>query len=89
MAAWAYQCFLCGDSETTYFVPCEVVNEFPAAITIVHVKVGNAWLCASVDRLRPVEIAEGMLLRQVAPSDAASCTECEDGQRGRDAMVNL
>jgi hypothetical protein len=66
MAAWAYQSFRCGDTETIYFVPCDVVNEYPTSITIVHVKVGNAWLCASVDRLRPVEITEGMLLRQVA-----------------------
>lgn len=78
MAVWAYQCDACRDSEATYFVARETVNEFPPEVTIVQVKVGKRWLCATVDRTRPVQI-EGLLLRDVAATDAVDCAGCEDG----------
>lgn len=77
MAVWAYVCELCRDHTTNYYVPWDIVNEFPLDVSIVRVKVDRRWLCARVDRTRPAQV-EGMLVRDVIATEAKSCAECED-----------
>jgi hypothetical protein len=77
MAVWAYECRRCGDEATIWCVSEMAVAEFPEKVRIVRVKVGSRWLCATLDRTQRVAV-EGMLVREVIPTDAASCAECTD-----------
>ncbi|NJN45157.1 MAG: hypothetical protein HC808_00095 [Candidatus Competibacteraceae bacterium] len=81
MAVWANECRRCGDEATIWYVSEMTVAEFPEEVRIVRVKVGTRWRCAMLDRTRR-ESVEGMLIREVIPTDAASCVECTDQVKG-------
>jgi hypothetical protein len=74
MSTWAYPCRPCtGDGE--WFVARERVAEWPAAVVILRVKVGDDWRCATVDRNRPLAV-DASLVREAVPSDAQDCPGC-------------
>ena len=75
MTTWAYQCYPADKSIEPWLVSCMTIDAMPSKTRIVRVRVGSQWLCGTVDRSRQIE-AEGMLLRQVVPSDEADCPEC-------------
>ena len=75
MAAWAYECRSCEDDDTAWFVAREAVAELPHEVRMLRVRVGDEWLCATVDRDRLVSV-EGLLLREAVASDPADCPEC-------------
>ncbi|MEE4380249.1 MAG: hypothetical protein V2J55_22405 [Candidatus Competibacteraceae bacterium] len=77
MAVWAYECRRCGNEATVWYVSEMAVAEFPENVRIVGVKVGSRWLCAVLDRSQRVSV-EGMLVREVIPTDAATCADCVD-----------
>jgi hypothetical protein len=77
MAAWAYACHPCGDEPVTWYVSQAAVEEMPGDVRIVRVRVGSDWLCAIVDRGRPISV-EGLLLRDVIASSAEDCPECAE-----------
>lgn len=75
MATWAFECRACGDDETVWYVAREAIVEMPHDVRVLRVRVGDQWLCATVDRSRPVSV-EGMLLRDAVAADPADCPEC-------------
>ena len=77
MATWAYRCEACSEPETVYYVSSHVVNAFPREVSVVHVRAGHGWVCARLDRSRLIPV-EGLILREVAPTDAAECDQCRD-----------
>ena len=77
MTTWAYRCEACGDPATAYYVSSHVVNGFSPQVGVVHVRAGRGWVCARLDRSRLIPV-EGLVLRDVAPTDAAGCEDCRD-----------
>jgi hypothetical protein len=79
MAVWAYECRPCGGGGETadglWLVSRQQVDAWPAEVTVLRVKSGAGWLCAAVDRSRPVQ-AEAMLLRDAVASDPGDCPDC-------------
>lgn len=80
MATWAYECRSCEcrsceDDDTVWFVAREAIAEMPHDVRMLRVKVGDEWLCATVDRDRLVSV-EGLLVRETVASDPADCPEC-------------
>jgi len=78
MAVWAYVCEPCAAPDHTCHVACDAVAEFPDHVAIVRVRVGRQWLCARLLRDRQVSV-EGLLVRDVVPTDATDCSGCDDG----------
>lgn len=74
MAIWAYECRPCQGSGV-WMVSRELVDALPAEASILRVKVGAEWHCATVNRDRPVAV-EAMLLRAAEASDAHDCPDC-------------
>ena len=77
MAAWAYECTRCGDTQTRWYVAADAVAEFPPGTRIVQVKVDGRWLCAELDRFNRISINTAPL-RLVIPTDATDCDGCQD-----------
>lgn len=78
MAVWAYVCEPCVVPDHVYYVACNAADEFPLRVVIVRVRVGRQWLCARLRRDQRLSV-EGMLVRDVIPTDATDCSECDDG----------
>ena len=68
MAEWAYPCRPPGDEQTVWHVSKAIVDEYPASVQMVEVKVGARWARAVLDRAAPVSV-DRMLLRDVEPCD--------------------
>jgi hypothetical protein len=77
MAVWAYVCEPCAAPDQAYYVACNAADEFPPHVVIVRVRVGRQWLCARLLRGRRVSV-DGLLVRDVIPTDATDCAGCED-----------
>lgn len=84
MAIWAYPCRPCagtgsatssGTDSGAWMVSQAQVDEMPRDVTILRVKNGHDWVCARVDRSRPLAI-EGQLLREAVASDGQDCPDC-------------
>ncbi len=75
MAVWAYECRPCGDGGGTWWVARVLVDALPTEVSVLRVKVGADWRCATVDRSRPTAV-EAQLLRQAVTSDLQDCPEC-------------
>lgn len=75
MSTWAYPCRACsGDGE--WLVSTAQVAELPPEVNILRVKVGGDWVCATVDRTRPLAVVEASVLREAVASDAHDCPAC-------------
>ena len=72
MAVWAYECIPCRDPEHPRFVACDVADALPAAVRIVRIRTGRAWVCARLLRHRRRSV-EGVVVRDVAATDCADC----------------
>ena len=77
MSVWAYECLPCGDPEHSRFVACDVVDTLPASVHIVRLRTGGRWICARLLRARRVAV-EGVVVRDVAATDARDCSQCVD-----------
>lgn len=75
MAQYAYPCRPPGSTDELWYVDREAVDGYGAEVTIVRVKVGDDWRCATVDRSRPLAV-DRMLIRSVVASDAEDCPAC-------------
>jgi len=78
MAVWAYECQAChggGIADGVWLVSRQRVDAWPAEVALLRVKTSAGWLCAAVDRSRPVQ-AEAMLLREAVASDPVDCPDC-------------
>ncbi len=78
MAAWAYECHLAGQPGEPCLVACLAVDSMPGKPSIVRVRIGSDWLCATVDRSQRLDV-QSSLLRDVLASDASDCPECVEG----------
>ena len=78
MAVWAYRCIPCRDPQHPRFAACVAVDALDPAVKIVRLRTGRQWVCALVDRRRRVSV-EGVVVRDVAPTEAHDCSGCEDG----------
>jgi hypothetical protein len=74
MAAWAYECRPC-EGSAIWHVACDRIDAMPPEVRILRVRSGTEWLCAIVDRRRPVQ-SESLLLRDAVASDAQDCPQC-------------
>lgn len=88
MTAWAYECRSCEDDAIRWFVACESVAEMPADVGVLRIKVGDRWLCATVNRNRQIPV-EGLLLREAVASDPTDCPECAEQRCRRPAEVSV
>ena len=79
MATWAYECQPCNGAKELWLVSRERLHELPAGVTVLRVKTGSGWACATVDRSHVVQ-AEAMLLREAVASDVHDCPECSPPQ---------
>lgn len=79
MAVWAYACRPCrGEGpEVVWYVSASDCEKLAPDAVVVRVQVKDTWRCAAIDRSRRVEV-EGVLIRQVAATDARNCEECEE-----------
>ncbi|WP_088278632.1 hypothetical protein [Ideonella sp. A 288] len=76
MAVWAYECRPCaGAVDEVWWVARDRIDEMAPEVRLLRVQVGAHWLCAVVDRRRPV-VVEGGLLREAVATDPADCPEC-------------
>ena len=81
MAVWAYECLPCMDPEHPRFVACDVVDALPRDVEIVRIRAGTRWICARLLRGRRLAV-EGVVVRDVAASDAGDCPECAERPAG-------
>jgi hypothetical protein len=77
VAVWAHPCIPCRDPEHPRYVACDAVADLDPQVRIVHIRVGRRWICARLDRARR-ESVEGLLVRELAASDAGDCEGCRD-----------
>lgn len=76
MSVWAYECRPCaGAVDEVWWVARDRIDEMAPEVRLLRVQVGSHWLCAVVDRRRPV-VVEGGLLREAVATDGADCPEC-------------
>lgn len=83
MSAWAYECRPCAGS-AIWLVSRERIDGMPADVRILRMKTGSGWVCALVDRIRPVQV-EARLLRDAVASDEKDCPECAAQKAGAEA----
>lgn len=75
MATWAYECHPVGNGVEPCLVASLAVDSMAGKPSIVRVRFGSAWICATVDRSQRIDV-EASLLRDVIASDAADCPDC-------------
>lgn len=76
MSVWAYECRPCaGAVDEVWWVARDRIDDLPADVRLLRVQAGPHWVCAVVDRRRPVAVV-GALLREAVATDAADCPDC-------------
>ena len=77
MAVWTYECVPCRDPDHPRYVACDVVDLLPPTVRIVRIRTGHRWVCAVLRRERRTAV-DGIVVRDVAATEAQHCGECED-----------
>lgn len=75
MSVRAFACRAAGSLQVLGYVRADRVAEWPPGTDRVQLRIGNAWLCAWLDRSQTVDV-EGLLLRDAVPADEVECPGC-------------